>query len=193
MTPPPEIRKYRRCLVERIRAMRRHKMIGVEVGVAMGETSRLLLETFANLTMFLVDTWAESPAGSAYRATGDKRSRLTNAEQRNRLEAAEQNVRFAAERAIIIQLSSVAAAEHFPHKADFVFIDGSHAYEDVRDDLAAWWPKLGTSGLFCGHDYSNSGPDHKFAGVKKAVDEFFGKKSLPLNLNSDCHVWWGYR
>ena len=187
----PEVRRYRRQLLNLVQGLRRHKMIGVEVGVAVGATSALLLERFANLTLFMVDTWASFPEGCAYRETGDKRSRLTDEEQTNRMLAAEQAVAFAAERAFIIKLPSVSASQAFVHKADFVFIDGSHAYRDVRDDLDAWWPKLSPRGLFCGHDYSFN--NTKFAGVKQAVDQFFESKKLLLNFSSETAIWWGYK
>ena len=50
---------------------------------------------------------------------------------------------------------------------DFIFIDGSHEYEDVIKDLIAWYPKVKSGGMFCGHDYDIAWP-----GVKQAVDEF---------------------
>jgi predicted O-methyltransferase YrrM len=50
---------------------------------------------------------------------------------------------------------------------DFIFIDGSHEYKDVIKDLIAWYPKVKSGGMFCGHDYDIAWP-----GVKQAVDEF---------------------
>lgn len=52
---------------------------------------------------------------------------------------------------------------------DFVFIDASHDYQSVKDDIEAWYPKVRQGGVISGHDY----PD--WEGVKKAVDERFGK------------------
>jgi len=48
---------------------------------------------------------------------------------------------------------------------DFVYIDASHEYKNVKDDLIYWYPKIKKGGVIAGHDYG--------AGVKKAVDEFF--------------------
>ena len=185
----PELRKYRRHLIQLVHGLHLNRLIGVEVGVAVGGTSVALLERFANLTLFMVDTWASSPEGSAYRETGDKRSRLTDEEQTARMELAEKSVAFAAERAFLIRLPSVSAAEFLQRKVDFVFIDGSHAYRDVRDDLDAWYPKLHKNGLFCGHDYSFT--NTKFAGVRQAVDQFFAAKKLKLNYSEESSIWWG--
>lgn len=50
---------------------------------------------------------------------------------------------------------------------DMIFIDGSHAYVDVKKDIELSIPLLNTGGLLCGHDYSYS------ADVKRAVTEVF--------------------
>lgn len=47
---------------------------------------------------------------------------------------------------------------------DFVFIDGSHQYEDVKKDIKAWLKKVKKGGILAGHDYNNTN-------VKRAVDE----------------------
>jgi hypothetical protein len=38
---------------------------------------------------------------------------------------------------------------------DWIYVDALHTYEAVRDDLAAWWPKLRVGGLFSGDDYAD--------------------------------------
>lgn len=50
----------------------------------------------------------------------------------------------------------------------FVFIDGSHHYEDVKADLEAWEPKIAKGGVFAGHDHTDS-----FPGVVRAVREMW--------------------
>lgn len=37
-------------------------------------------------------------------------------------------------------------------KLDMVFIDGSHEYEDVKNDILFWKDKIVSGGLLCGHD-----------------------------------------
>jgi hypothetical protein len=51
------------------------------------------------------------------------------------------------------EMTSVAAAATFaPESVDRVMLDGSHAAEDVRADLEAWWPTLKPGGELVGHD-----------------------------------------
>ena len=55
---------------------------------------------------------------------------------------------------------------------DVVYIDGSHQFESVKEDLNIWNSKLKNNGLLCGHDYSKN---TKWDGVVKAVDEFMSE------------------
>jgi len=59
-----------------------------------------------------------------------------------------------------------AASLYEDESVDFVFVDASHYYEPVRNDLWLWYPKVKKGGLMGGHDYFEKGD------VKKAVDEF---------------------
>ena len=63
---------------------------------------------------------------------------------------------------------------------DFVFIDASHEYEDVLDDIKAWLPKIKEGGILAGHDYG-------FGDVNKAVNEFFNGKTF--KVSEDCWIY----
>lgn len=55
---------------------------------------------------------------------------------------------------------------------DFLFIDGDHTYESVKNDIFLWFPKIKKGGIISGHDYTEP------CGVKKAVDEFFSVATI---------------
>jgi cephalosporin hydroxylase len=77
----------------------------------------------------------------------------------------------------ILRMSSINAAKQIKDESlDAVFIDASHEYEDVLEDLNAWYPKVKSGGYFCGHDYDPSPGSGAFPGVQKAVHEFFINK-----------------
>jgi GR25 family glycosyltransferase involved in LPS biosynthesis/predicted O-methyltransferase YrrM len=70
-----------------------------------------------------------------------------------------------------LKMKSLDAVSRFgDHSLDFVFIDGSHEYEDVKEDIKAWLPKVKPGGILAGHDYYIEGTDW-FPGVKQAVNE----------------------
>jgi len=70
-----------------------------------------------------------------------------------------------------IRDTSINASYKFEDESiDFIFIDGSHEYEDVRDDIIHWFPKLKKSGVIAGHDCNQVWP-----GVERAVSEYFTK------------------
>ena len=75
-----------------------------------------------------------------------------------------------------IRSPSVEAAETFEDKSlDFIFIDASHEYEDVKDDILAWLPKLKDGGVIAGHDYTESDYSN---GVQRAVKETLSKVEI---------------
>jgi len=69
-----------------------------------------------------------------------------------------------------IQMKSLEAVKLYENESiDFIFIDASHEYEDVKNDIIHWMPKLKETGIIGGDDYGN----RYFPGVKKAVEEIF--------------------
>lgn len=72
-----------------------------------------------------------------------------------------------------VRMSSLEASMLYEDNSlDFVFLDASHKYEDVKSDLKAWYPKVKIGGIFAGHDYPS------WKEVVQAVDEFFIGKSI---------------
>lgn len=68
----------------------------------------------------------------------------------------------------LLPISSKEAMEKFKDKeVDMVFIDGSHDYESVKEDIEGWLPKC--KKLISGHDFSVD-----WEGVQRAVKEKFG-------------------
>ena len=86
---------------------------------------------------------------------------------------------------VVTQPSLGAAAWVAPGSLDLVFLDGDHTYDAVKEDIAAWLPKVRRGGVLAGHDYSL----HCF-GVIQAVHELSGALgAAPLYLGLD-HMWW---
>jgi len=83
-----------------------------------------------------------------------------------------------------LRMKSVDASKLFADNSlDFVFIDASHEYEDVKQDIISWGPKLKISGILAGHDYW---PD-TWGGVKKAVDELL--THVTISTDEGCWIY----
>ena len=68
----------------------------------------------------------------------------------------------------LIPALTVDAAQFWREPIDFLYVDADHSYASVRDDLAAWWPRLRIGGLIAGDDYRSS----LYPGLERAWDEF---------------------
>lgn len=81
-----------------------------------------------------------------------------------------------------IRKSSVEGAKLFKdNSVDLVFIDAAHDYENVKNDINAWYPKVKPGGILAGHDKT-------WPGVVKAVNEFLLESNNALHI-LDRDVW----
>jgi predicted O-methyltransferase YrrM len=144
----------------------------VEVGVDEGTTSGWLLGWHRNLTLVMVDFW-----GVTYYRDAAKCSKVEKL-------AMARTTQGAGRRHIFKGASVDIAYLIADGSLDLAFIDGDHEYESVRDDVAAWLPKVRKGGWIGGHDYWKAGG---FRGVDRAVDEAFGAKRVELDEDS---TWW---
>jgi predicted O-methyltransferase YrrM len=71
--------------------------------------------------------------------------------------------------------STNCALSHADESVAFVYLDGSHDYESVRDDISAWWPKIRPGGVLAGDDFAP-----EFRDVQNAVLEFTREGGLIL-------------
>jgi uncharacterized Rossmann fold enzyme len=148
--------------------------VGVEVGVFAGALSVRLL-SHPKLILHMVDSWTSEGVTQEQIDSGDFHAKLSQAQQDHLYSTTKETVAFAGERARVIRAESVKAASEFEDESvDFVFIDANHLYEAVKEDIEAWWPKVRPGGFLSGHDYEN--PEYPLWGVKRAVDERFGKR-----------------
>jgi SAM-dependent methyltransferase len=135
----------------------------VEVGCWKGRsTAFLLVEAYhasPQIRVFAVDTWKGSPEHADH---GSIRNGTL-------FEEFLANVEPVGHRLTTLQMPSLEAVGWFNDASlDAVFIDAAHEYESVRDDIAAWRPKVRLGGILAGHDYGAGWP-----GVDRAVNEQF--------------------
>ena len=132
--------------------------IGVEVGVAEGRYSEILMENIPELELWGIDNYAEYDNKSV--------GRRRDTQENNRQRAQDRLERFPKYHLIVAD--SIEAAKSFKNGSlDFVFIDGDHTYDSVKQDIEAWYPKIKPGGHIAGHDYLYS------EDVRRAVDAAF--------------------
>ncbi len=174
---------------------------GVEVGVFVGEYSKVLLDAVPHLHLRCVDSWAWSRQGER----GTWNTYWASARHSRPREVHEANYRKALERlmpypfievttidgprrfvgAEIMRMRSHEAAALVPDGSlDFVYIDAEHTYEGCLADLRTWSPKVRSGGIVSGDDYRFVNPKRSkrwkppFRGVDKAVDEFVVERGI---------------
>lgn len=144
--------------------------IGAEIGVFNGHFAQILCAEIPNLRLFAVDCWEtypeykdhtrESTMSKAYAEACDKLSKY--------------NCTF------IKRMSADAVAEFRDGSLDFVFIDGNHSYEYVKQDIEEWTKKVRKGGIVAGHDYCVL--PHFGMDVVRAVNEYVDTHGYELHI-----------
>ena len=127
------------------RLIKNDAKVGVEIGVFKGQFSKAILENWPG-TLYMVDPWR--PLGDEYLDSSNHALHATAyQETMNAIHGFE-------DRAFMIRALSNQAVHLFADNSlDYVYIDGNHAYDWVKEDLEIWWPKLKSGGIMAGHDY----------------------------------------
>jgi predicted O-methyltransferase YrrM len=144
----------------------------VEVGSWLGKSSSFMAveikNSNKNIEFYCVDTWR----GSSEHENDEKiiNDTLYNSFLKN-IEPVRDYIK------PIRKSSEEASADFDDNSLDFIFIDAGHSYEDVKNDLEKWYPKLKENGIIAGHDFSQAWP-----GVIMAVNEWANKNNIIFSL-----------
>lgn len=81
------------------------------------------------------------------------------------------NIKTAGVSGIVVPVvkTSEEAAKSFNKPVEFIFIDGSHEYDDVKKDFGLWFPKIAEGGIMAFHDTLG------YEGPRKVVNELVYK------------------
>ena len=91
-----------------------------------------------------------------------------------------------------VKLPSIEAAERYDDDSlDFVFIDGTHTYDAVKQDIRAWLPKVKSGGLLTGHDYKHGAPFGPLVSV--AVTELCPGHTVTNDHDPELSPVWIYK
>ena len=148
-----------------------------EIGVDLGDFSERILAINRPRELHLIDPWSKE--GGEYRQQMPAGAPAAPDTSPRQLEATSRygfvRERFASDiagRAVILHraASADAAATFADGQFDWIYIDGNHSYEFVKQDLELYWPKLKAGGYIVCDDYHHAGFWED--GVTRAVDEF---------------------
>jgi hypothetical protein len=144
---------------------------GAEIGVWYGKFSEAFCRANPDLHMLCVDSWTSYDGWWDSKNQGDVQRTMADA-------YASARERLTPYRCTIHRGFSADVAPTIADRSlDFVFIDGNHSYEAVKEDLRLWCPKVKVGGLVIGHDY-HVNTAKPFLQVKRAVDEYVAANQI---------------
>jgi len=141
--------------VEWLKQLQQKDGLAIEIGVGCGNFSLQILEN-TNFTLYSIDCWELNKFNpipdESYNLTINKLAKFK-------------------ERSIIIKhYSNIDIANKFLDKSiDFIYLDGDHFYDGIKNDINIWLPKVKIGGIIAGHDYA----EYSGWGVIQAVNEKF--------------------
>jgi hypothetical protein len=144
-----------------------------EVGVYEGRFSELILRIARPSKLHLIDPWRYEP-DPAYEKSFYGGSKGQSQARMDRMYESVVKC-FKSRRVEVHRETSVGCSSRFPDNYfDWIYIDGNHLYEFVKQDLEAYFPKVKSGGLVAGDDYGRDPKHWTKDGVKRAVDEAIG-------------------
>ena len=149
----------------------------VEVGSWLGlSTMEMAYHLQSGARLYAVDTWQGSvehikiPEFKAFLPTLFRQF-LSNVKHKGLTEII-----------VPIRMSSLEAAASLEVMPQLIYIDASHAEEDVYNDIIAWYKKLTPGGILCGDDWN------AWASVRKGV--LRAVYNLRVIVHYDNNFWY---
>lgn len=123
--------------------------IGCWLGKSTAYMGQQLKKANANIEFYAIDVWdTRATDQSLQQLLKENGGDVYNIFIKNMIDCEVQNF------IKPFKMTSLEACKSIGDKSmDFVFIDGSHTYEDVSADLKNWLPKVKTGGILAGHDF----------------------------------------
>jgi len=163
----------------------------IEVGTWLGGSainmSKIIKKLNLNTKIYCVDTWLGAEEfWTRWAHTPDRDLRIKNGYPQVYFDFLSNVVKHEAQD-IIIPIPNTSfigckILKHMEIKADLIYIDGSHEYEDVKMDIINYMDLLNPNGFMFGDDII-------WEGVRKAVAESFKNNIIRLVNNN----FWVYK
>lgn len=154
------------------------RAVGAEIGVFTGVFAEFLMTKTKPKELTLVDPWSKAhgelfPAWGDYTAKGTLETKAARKAAELRAEKLPGKVK------VVEDFSTAWLGEQEHGSLDWVYLDATHKYEAVLDDLRAIEPVLKKDGIICGDDcWTNPGASH--FGVFRAVRDFCSQRPFEI-------------
>jgi len=148
-------------------------IVGAEVGVMQGYNALDILQNILNLRLlYLIDPYLGLCPFDGNEATKY---------------SAKENLAFYDHKICwVYKKFESCTTEDISEPLDFIYIDGDHSYECVKEQLVLAAKLVKKDGVVGGHDFGWTGND---GGVHKAVKEYVNLHEVTLNVRKDGD-WW---
>ncbi len=157
----------------------RKGLIGAEIGVWRGDNALDMLTNLDLKKLYLVDPYVPYQEGGNYFMNANGEALETKDRAIKLLENFKKKIVW------LFTTSMEAVKQVEDNSLDFVYIDGNHQYEYIRDDIREWTNKVKEGGLMSGHDAN-------VREVNIAVLEYCkenGYKSSTFEYKKDKNFW----
>jgi len=154
-----------RPMINFIKNSKKQNLIGVEIGTLHALNAQSILQNLNVKHLYLVDPYTIYDDGINTYQNRDKDYEIA----KQRMKPFRNKVTF------IVKTSEDAICDILT-SLDFVYIDGNHDYEHVKQDLELYYPLVRSGGVIGGHDFRAD-----CEGLCRAVLEFADEHKLKLN------------
>jgi len=141
------------------------KIVAVEIGTYEGYNAKSILKELNIQRLYVVDPYENYVDYASSEPETVKVLKLAERQARRRLRNNSQKI-------VWIKKFSSDALKEIPSDLDFVYIDGNHDYEYVKEDMVNYYKKLKKGGVLAGHDIATG------FGVGQALIEFCSENKL---------------
>ena len=157
--------------------------IGAEIGCAYGGHLDSILSQTNIEKLYGIDPYLN------YTEYGADLMNMQQIQMDTLFELVKSRLSYYGNRLEFIRKKSEEAYQQFENNSlDFVYIDGNHYEEYIKNDLNCWWPKIKNGGMLCGHDYDHDGFPH----VTLHVNSFFKNLNIEV-IDLKNHNWCAYK
>ena len=165
-------------------------LVGAEIGVHVGESFLTLLQTCPNISkLYGVDPYV--PYVDYLKEEGQSFDPMVVDEKEieyiKLVSYHRQKFSGHKDKIVFYEMDSNEAAKKVEDKSlDFIFIDSYCSFEQAKDDIKVWYPKVKDGGIFAGHDWN-------MPLVRLAVTKFRENENINSRMSTYDDTWIWYK